>query len=94
MAPVLSHFYPERKTVVETDASDFALGCVLSQYQERQLHPVAFHSRKLNSLERNYEIRDKELLAIMEAFRECKRYLTCEKYQRRYTPITKTNRPF
>ena len=29
-APVLSHFYPGRKTVVETDASDFALGCVLS----------------------------------------------------------------
>ena len=31
-APVLSHFYPERKTIVKTDASNFALGCVLSQY--------------------------------------------------------------
>ena len=31
-APILSPFYPGRKTVVETDASDFALGCVLSQY--------------------------------------------------------------
>jgi len=30
-APILSHFYPERKTVVETDASDFALECILSQ---------------------------------------------------------------
>jgi len=74
-APILSHFYPGRKTVVETDASDFALGCVLSQYQGRRLHPVAFHSRKLNSAERNYEIHDKELLAIMEAFKEWKRYL-------------------
>jgi len=61
--------------VVETDASDFALGCVLSQYQGSRLHPVAFHSRKLNSAERNYEIHDKELLAIMEAFKEWKRYL-------------------
>jgi len=61
--------------VVETDASDFALGCVLSQYQGRRLHPVAFHSRKLNSAERNYQIHDKELLAIMQAFKECKRYL-------------------
>jgi len=61
--------------VVETDASDFALGCVLSQYQERCLHPVAVHSRKLNSAERNYEIHDKELLAIMESFKEWKRYL-------------------
>jgi len=61
--------------VVETDASDFALGCVLSEYQGRRPHPVAFHSGKLNSAERNYEIHDKELLAIMEAFKEWKRYL-------------------
>ena len=61
--------------MVETDASDFALGCVLSQYQGRWLHPVVFHSRKLNSAERNYEIHDKELLAIMEVFKEWKRYL-------------------
>jgi len=74
-APILSHFYPGRKTVVETDASDFALGCGLSQFQGRRLHPLAFHSRKLNSAERNSEIHDKELLAIMEAFQECKRYL-------------------
>ena len=74
-APILSHFYQGRKTVVETDASDFALRCVLSQYQGRRRHPVAFHSRKLNNAERNYEVHDKELLAIMEAFKEWKRYL-------------------
>ena len=74
-APILSHFYPGRKRVVEADARDFALGCILSQYQGRRLHPVAFHSRKLNSAERNYEIHDKELLAIIEAFKEWKRYL-------------------
>jgi len=43
-APILAHFYPERETVVETDASDFALGCVLSQFLDRRQHPVAFHS--------------------------------------------------
>ena len=75
MAPILSHLYPGRKTVVETAASEFGLGCVLSQYQGRRLHPVAFHSRRLKSAERNYEIHDKELLAIMEAFKEWKRYL-------------------
>jgi len=74
-APNLTHFYPGREMVVETDASDLALGCVLSQYQGRRLHPVACHSRKLNSAERNYAIHDKELLATMEAFKECKRYL-------------------
>jgi len=74
-APILSHFYPGRRMVVVTDPSDYALGCVLSQYQGRRLHPVAFHFRKLNSAERDYEIHDKELLAIMEAFKEWKRYL-------------------
>jgi len=74
-APNLSHFYPGRKTVVKTDASDFALGCVLSQYQGRRLHSVAAHSPQLNSVERNYDIHDKELLEIMEAFKESKRYL-------------------
>jgi len=72
-APILSHFYQGRKTVVEIYASDFALGCVQSQYQGRRLHPVAFHSGKLNSAERNYKIHDKELLAIMEALKEWKR---------------------
>ena len=61
--------------MIETDASDFALGSILSQYLGKRLHPVAFHSRKLNDAERNYEIHDKELLAILEAFREWKHYL-------------------
>jgi len=64
-APILSYFYPGRKTVVEIYARDFPLGCVLSQYQGRRLHPVDFNSRKLNSAESNYEIHDKELLATM-----------------------------
>jgi len=73
-ALILEHFYPDRETVVDTDASDFALGCVLSQFKDKRLHPVAFHSRKLNPAERNYEIHHKELLAILEAFKEWKQY--------------------
>jgi len=74
-APILPHFYPERETVVKTDASDFALGCVLSQFLNRRLHPVAFHSVKFSPAERNYEIHDKALLAILEAFTEWKCHL-------------------
>jgi len=73
--PILSHFSPGRKTVVETDATNLALGCVLCQYQGKWPRPVAFHSPRLNSAERNYEIHDKELLAMMEVFKEWKRYL-------------------
>ena len=74
-APILAHFYRDRKKVIETDASDFALGCILSQYLGKRLHPVAFHSLNLNDADRNYENHDKELLAILEAFQEWKHYL-------------------
>jgi len=61
--------------MIETEAIDFALACILSQYLGKRLHLVAFHSRKLNDAERNYEIDDKELLAILEAFSQWKHYL-------------------
>jgi len=63
--------------LIETDASDFAIGAVLSQRDdEGRLHPVAFHSRKFQPAEINYEIHDKELLAIVDAFKHWRRY--CE----------------
>ena len=74
-APILYHFFPDRETIVETGASNFALGCVLSQFKDKSLHPVAFHSRKLSEAERNYEIHDKELLSILQAFKEWPHYL-------------------
>jgi len=61
--------------VVQKDASDFGLGCVLSQFKDKRLYPVAFHSTKLNSAEWNYESHDKELLGILKAFKQWKHYL-------------------
>jgi len=76
-APILAHFDPAKPVIVETDGSDFALGAVLSQRDEKGcLHPVAFHSRKFQPTEINYEIHDKELLAIVDAFKHWRRY--CE----------------
>ena len=61
---------------METDASDFALGAVLSQLGDgEKLHPVVFHSRKFNATEINYEIHDKELLAIVDYFQEWRHLL-------------------
>jgi len=74
-APILRHFNPNLPTVVETDASDFAIGGVLSQQLEGRLHPIAFYSRKMDKAELNYEIHDKELLAIVSSFKEWRRYL-------------------
>ena len=76
-APILAHFEAKRPVIIETDASDFAIGAILSQRDEEgKLHPVAFHSRKFQPAEINYEIHDKELLAIVDAFKHWRRY--CE----------------
>ena len=75
-APVLAHPDPSRPFQVETDASDFAIGAVLSQPDATgTLHPVAFHSRKFTAPEINYPVYDKELAAIISAFREWRPYL-------------------
>jgi len=52
---------------VETDASGHAIGGVLSQEQDGKWRPITFLSRKMQPAEQNYEIYDKELLAIVEA---------------------------
>src|SRR5436190_23474007 len=70
-APVLAYFDYDRKTVLETDASDWASGGVLSQYDdEGSLRPVAYFSSKHSAAECNYEIYDKELLAIVKSLEE------------------------
>ncbi|MBW0581746.1 hypothetical protein O181_121461, partial [Austropuccinia psidii MF-1] len=61
-SPILSHFNPSLPTIVETDASDYALIAVLSQVNDSGKHPIAFNSHKLLLAELNYEIHDKELL--------------------------------
>ena len=75
-APVLRHFDAERHIRVETDASGYAIGGILSQKDdESHWHPVAYFSRKMIPAERNYETHDAELLAIVEAFRHWRHYL-------------------
>ena len=70
-APVLAPFDWEKDVILETDASDFVSAGVLSQYSnDGILHPVAFFSKKHSTTECNYEIYDKELLAIIRCFEE------------------------
>ncbi|RAL59855.1 hypothetical protein DID88_000484 [Monilinia fructigena] len=70
-APVLAYFDHNKRTVLETDASDWASGGVLSQYDsDGLLRPVAYFSAKHSAAECNYEIYDKELLAIIKSMEE------------------------
>jgi len=55
---------------VETDASDYDFTTILSIVnEENEVHPVTFHSQTFTTVELNYNTHNKELLAILEAFK-------------------------
>jgi len=71
MEPLLLHFDRDKPAILETDSSDKAYGGILSQYDENNvLRPVAFLSKNLVPAECNYEIYDKELLAIVRCLEQ------------------------
>ena len=76
-APVLSMPDPQRQFVLEVDASDSGVGAVLSQRdpEDGLLHPCAFYSRRLSPAEKNYDVGNKELLAVHDALREWRHWL-------------------
>ena len=69
-APILVHFNLSKACHVETNLSDYISAEVLSQEHNGVLHPVAYFSKRIVSAECNYEIYDKELLAIIWYFEE------------------------
>ena len=81
-SPILLHPDTQKPFIVECDASNFAIGAILSQKDdEGKLHPVAYYSRSLNNAELNYSITEKELLAIKSAFSTWRHLLLGAKYQ-------------
>ena len=74
-APILKLPDPDRQYVVNTDASDFAVGAVLQQDFGRGLQPVAYTSHKLTDAERRYPTHDREMLAIINMLGEWRTYL-------------------
>ena len=64
-------FNLERPITLEIDTLDRAIGACLSQPDDSgKMYLVVSYSRKFTRLELNYEIYDKELIAIVDAFRE------------------------
>ena len=76
-APVLVHPDPNSQFIVEVDASDSGVGAVLSQRSnsDQKQHPCAFFSRQLSLAEKNYDVGNRELLAVVLALQEWRHWL-------------------
>jgi hypothetical protein len=70
-APVLTLLNLQQPFEIETDASDYAIGEVLTQ----QRHPVAYHSETLSDTVQKYPTNDKEMYSIVQACRQWKHYI-------------------
>jgi hypothetical protein len=69
--PNLAAFDLDLDTVLECNSSRYAVRGVLSQYsQDGVLRPCAFFLKKNNAHKCNYEIHDKELLAVIRCLEE------------------------
>lgn len=80
-APLLQHYDPELECMLETDASDGVVACVLSQKHGEDWLPVAYYSKTMAPAELNYEVHDKEMLAIIKGFKNWRAELTSTPHQ-------------
>jgi len=67
---ILTHWIFNTQLIIETGVSDYALAAILSIVnKENKVYLVAFHSCTFTMVKLNYDMHDKELLAIFEAFK-------------------------
>ena len=82
-APILRHFVPERHIQIETDASGYAIGGILSQMTSKtgQWYLVAYYLQKMILAKMCYKTHNAKLLAIVEAFKNWRHYLEGCQYE-------------
>ena len=73
--PLLIYPYFSQPFIVACDASNTAIGAVLSQLRDDEEKPIAYCSRQLNNAKRNYSCRERELLAVIFATKQFRCYL-------------------
>ena len=81
MVPILA--FPDIDCVfyLESNASDYATGAVLSIEKEGVWHPIAFSSHSMTPQEWNYLIADKEMLLVIQALKQWRHYLEGARHQ-------------
>ena len=97
-SPILAIADQYRPFHVVCDASDFAIGCALMQYDaDGAERVVCYQSRQLQPAERNYPVHDKELLAMKYSLAKFRVYLLGDRrfvlYTDHASPLTVVNSP-
>ena len=83
-APILGYPLPDAPLILDTDASNQAVGAVLSQLQDGQEQVIAYYSQTLSRPQKQYCITRRELLAVIKAVQHFHHYL----YGRHFTVRT------
>jgi len=79
-APILGMPRDDGTFYLDTDASNFGLGAVLSQDQDGREVVLAYASRTLSNAEKNYEVTRRELLAVVYGLKVYRQYLLGRKF--------------
>ncbi|GBN28640.1 Retrovirus-related Pol polyprotein from transposon 17.6 [Araneus ventricosus] len=79
--PVLYAPDYKRQFIIQTNASDFGMGIVMSQHEEKnEEHPVLYLSRKFSDAQRRHSTTEKECAAIIYAIKRLKYYLDAQNF--------------
>ena len=94
-APILAHYDPKKPITIETDASKYVTAGITSQTgDDGILRPIAYHSKFMSKSECNYDVHDKELLAITPALEDWRRYIKGSRQQTKIVTDHKNLVPF
>ena len=81
-APILAHYDPKKHVTIETDVSKYVTVGIISQSgDDGILRPIAYSSKLMSKSECNYDIHDKELLAIILALEDWRKYIKGSRQQ-------------
>ena len=94
-APILAHYDPKKPITIETDASKYVTAGIISQTgDDGVLRPIAYRSKSMSKSECNYDVHDKELLAIILALEDWGRYIKGSRQQTKILTDHKNLVPF
>jgi phospholipid-translocating ATPase len=82
-APILAYPQPGERFIMDTDTSNFGIGGVLSQLQDKQERIIAYYGKTLNKAERNYCVTCQELLAIVRTLEHFHKYFYGQEFHPR-----------